>query len=195
MKIFPDVITTSYIISQVLGFVSLIILCVGYFLNKDKLLFTQILGNGINAVAYFLLLSFVGGIGSILCTIRCLIFYLYDKKNKKIPTNVFCLIILTFVACVCITWQGYYDIFLISCYLLFTISLMFKDELLIKILLVVALVLSIIYNVIIMNVFGYIRNGTELVSVIVAIVEILVKRKKMKHEWLFNLCSYSVLLQ
>ena len=97
MKIFPDVMTTSYIISQVLGFVSLIILCVGYFLNKDKLLFTQILGNGINAVAYFLLLSFVGGIGSILCTIRCLIFYLYDKKNKKIPTNVFCLIILIFV--------------------------------------------------------------------------------------------------
>lgn len=55
MKIFPDVITTSYIISQVLGFVSLIILCVGYFLNKDKLLFTQILGNGINAVAVIVL--------------------------------------------------------------------------------------------------------------------------------------------
>lgn len=182
MSIFPEVITTEYIVSQVLGFISLVILCIGYFLQKGKLLFTQIIGNGINSVSYLLLSSFVGGVGSTICLLRTIIFYIYNKENKKVPLAVFCLILISYVACLFATWNGYITLFPILCYMLFTISFMMNNEMLIRIFSVIALLFSITYNILIYNVLGYIRNSIELLMIIISLVEILVKRKKLKHE-------------
>ena len=85
---FPESITTEYIISQSIGAITLILVCISYFCKKEKLLFIMGCANLIEAVGYFLLNSYVGAIGTILATIRCGIFYFCEKKYKKIPISI-----------------------------------------------------------------------------------------------------------
>lgn len=180
MKIFPDVITTSYIISQVLGFLSIVIIGIGFFTSRKKLFIFQIVGNFLIACSYIFIFSTVGWIGSLISTLRSVVIFLYDQKNKKLPTAIMSLIILLYVGCVCVDFCGYYDIFQFICYIVYTLGMCTNNELLSKALIASALIFGLVYNLILLNFFGSIRNLIEIIVVIISIVKFEVKIKKEK---------------
>lgn len=182
MKIFPDIITTNYIFSQIFGIITIIIVCIGYFLKKEKLLLTQILGNITNIVSYIFLGANVAWLGATICVIRCIIFYLYERRNLKVPNNIFCLIILCMVACTFFTWNSFYDLFILTTFILYTVAFFIKKEIIVKIVIAVAIFTSLVYSITIFNFMGLIRCGIELLIDLIAIFRVLLYRRKKQRE-------------
>ena len=83
-----------FILAQICGAIVLVLTVVSVqFKTKEKILLFQIIANVIVAVQYFLLNALTGGVVAIINTIRCVIFYLYKKKDKK-PSVVFLIIFI-----------------------------------------------------------------------------------------------------
>ena len=75
----------QFIISQIFGGIALILVCISYFLSKNKFLFFQIVANLFYGAAFLVSLSLVAGINTIISILRCLLILYYEKQNKDFP--------------------------------------------------------------------------------------------------------------
>lgn len=178
MRIFPEVITTEYIISQALGFVALALVCVGYFCRKEKLFVYQIIGNLMVGLSLMFLNATYGWISTLIASLRFVIFYIFQKQNKKIPVWALCLITYLFVSTCAVFGQSNYELLQLFAVITFTYAFVLNNEVIIRIILLISHVLFVAYNLVLQNFFGILRCVVELIVVFVALIYFIKRRKK-----------------
>ena len=73
---------SSFFISQILGFIALMLICYSYFMTKkNNLLILQIMANIFYAFAFIIVEAYSGGIVILISTVRCVEIYFLEKKN------------------------------------------------------------------------------------------------------------------
>lgn len=166
----------EFIIAQVLGFISLVIMviCV-QFKQKSKIVIFNTMANFINAAQYFLLGALTGGIISLLNALRCIVFYFYTRKGLKPSLIVLIIFEITAVVSGAIGWQSWWSIVPIIASVLFTYALWQENIIVIKIFSGVAGLSWSIYDIVVKAFMGAIQQFAQFVSAMIAII--LLKRK------------------
>lgn len=170
-SIFPDQITTGFVVSQILSLLAVATIIIGYLAKKRTyFLITQIIANCLIATTYFLLGSMFGCIGIAIANIRTITFFIYEKKNKCVPYWL----IGIFIALVCIDsiifWNSYLDLLCLVAINLFTIAFRVKKDTIMKSILFSANLLFLLFNLFNYDIVGAINKTIELVTLILSIV-------------------------
>lgn len=114
--------------------------------KKKNLTILQNIGNILYAIQYYLLNVSEATIMNIITILRCILFYRYDKENKKIP------IFYTLTICIAIivigfsVYTGFFSIIPILITLLCTIGASFKNQKIFRIIFFMCSFIWIIYN-------------------------------------------------
>ena len=120
----------EYILSQVFGFVALILICISYFVRKKThFLAMQIVADIFYAASYMMLGVLSAGTITIISTFRCVFLYLCEAKNwnYKIAFYTMLFSICGYIACGVIFWTSWIDLIPIITGTLFTIAYYVKD--------------------------------------------------------------------
>ena len=160
-----------FIIAQICGIITLLITVISvHFKTKKKILLSQIIANTIVAIQYFLLNAITGGVVALINAIRCVVFFLYEKKNRK-PSLLF-LIVFILVAIVfgIMTWQNIYSIIPILAAITFTYGLWQNNLKVTKFCVAVALAGWVIYNIPVKAYVGAIQSAIECASAAIATI-------------------------
>jgi len=178
-SIFPEIITTNYIISQCIGICALIIVCIGYFLKtRQNFFITQIIGNCLIATSYFFLGTFFTCIGVAIACVRSIIFYVYEKKGKNVPwwlIGIICMVII--INCI-IFWSGPLDLLPLTSLMIFTIAFRIKNDLILKSFLLLACFMFTTFTICKYDYSGLILKIFEINVIIIAMIKIYINQKR-----------------
>ena len=138
----------------------------------------SILANIVVAIQYFLLNALTGAIISILNTIRCIIFYVYKKKDLKPSLVVLLIFEIVAVISGTLSWQNIWSIIPIIVTVIYTYGL-WQDN--IKIIRITTGVVGFgwaVYDLIVKAFVGAIQETSQLISAIIS----LYRGKKEKNK-------------
>ena len=170
-----------FIFSQILGGIALILVCVSYFFDKKVFLFFQIIANIFYGLGFLASSFFVAGLNTFVSTIRCLIFYVYEKRNARLPIFYLFIFSALYVSIGVIFFKTYWDIITIICPVIFTIAMMMKNMIMVKWTMLLpnfALVIFNLFN----NFFTSAMLEIIEFSVIVVAIVVFYSRKKKVNE-------------
>lgn len=167
----------KFVIAQIIGAICLVLI----FLNiqqksKSKVLTFQIVINLLYTVQFFLLDAKTGAVISIINAIRCIVFYIFKKKNIKPSFIVLSLFMSVAVISGIVTWQNIYSSIVIISTLIYTYGL-WQDN--IKVIRICAAVMAIgwvVYSLLVGAYSGAITETVEFISAIIAIYRYDVKK-------------------
>lgn len=161
----------EYILSQISGAIALVLVCISYFCKKKSgFLILQIFADLFYAGSYLLINIYVAGIITIISAIRCIVFYICEKKNFKYTIWTLPVFILGYSACCIIFWQGLGDLVpLITC-TLFTIGYVLKNVQAIRFMSLAPNLMLVIYNIFCTTYTNALLDSIELIVVVVAII-------------------------
>ena len=171
------------ILAQVLIAISSVLYGVSVFAkNKKFLLVLQIVSSCLYWTNCFLLRAWVGGILSLLDTIRIIIFYIIERLDGKHYQKVitgFVLLIVGVVTSI-FTWGGWYSIFPLLGTIVFVISLAISNLVLIKFATIFGAVTSTIYLALIGSPISAVFESMAVVIGLFAFVRDLIIERKIK---------------
>ena len=168
----------KFIIAQTFGVIALILTVISIqFKTKEKIVMCSVLANIVVAIQFFLLDAITGGVISIINAIRCIVFYIYKKKDLK--PSIITLIIFEIVAIIsgCISWQNIWSLIPILVTVLYTYGL-WQDN--VKVIRITTGIVGggwAIYDLIVKAYVGALQETSQLISAIIAIY-----RNKNKEE-------------
>lgn len=168
----------KFIIAQTFGIIALILTVISIqFKTKEKIVMCSVLANIVVAIQFFLLDAITGGVISIINAIRCIVFYIYKKKDLK--PSIITLIIFEIVAIIsgCISWQNIWSLIPILVTVLYTYGL-WQDN--VKVIRITTGIVGggwAIYDLIVKAYVGALQETSQLISAIIAIY-----RNKNKEE-------------
>lgn len=98
-------------IAQILGFIALIFIILSYQnTKKEKFLLIQIFANVFFGLQYLTLKAFSAFCSSCISLIRTLIFFKYEKQDKKTPTFILVIILTAISIFGILTYEGIYSL-------------------------------------------------------------------------------------
>lgn len=160
----------SFIIAQICGGIALILTVISVqFKSKEKIVMCFILANIVVAIQYFLLNALTGAVISILNTIRCIVFYVYKKKDLK--PSIIVLLIFEVVAIVSgiVSWQNIWSIIPIVVTVLYTYGLWQDNVTVIRITTGIVGFGWAVYDLIVRAFVGAIQETSQLISAIISL--------------------------
>ena len=161
----------AFIIAQVFGVISIILnIVVVQFKTKEQILIGMIISNLVVAVQFFLLNAITGGIISLINVIRCIVFYLFKKKNKKPSLLVLLIFEIIVIVSGIISWQNIWSILPIIATLTYTYGIWQDDVLKIKYIAAITGFEWAVYDIIVRAYVGFIQGVIQVISAIVAII-------------------------
>lgn len=168
-----------FILSQVFGFIALIIVCLSYYFDSKKaFLAYQILGNIFYSASFLTLNVFVGGINTIISTIRVTSLYLLERKDKSPPLLLYITFALLYLYSGVIFFQDGLDILAIVAYEIFNIAMFVRKIELTRILMVLPNIMIVIYNILNYTFTNAILDCVEICVLIFAIFKFGNKNKR-----------------
>ena len=159
-----------FIIAQICGAIALILTVISIQVKtKDKIIMCTILANIVVTMQYFLLGALTGGVLSIINTIRCIVFYIYKKKNLK-PSIIILLIfeIVTIISG-CISFQNAWSLIPIVVSVIYTYGLWQDNVTVIRITTGIAGFGWALYNAIVKAYTGVIQETLAVLASIFAL--------------------------
>ena len=160
----------KFIIAQTFGIIALILTVISVqFKTKEKIVMCSVLANIVVAIQFFLLNAVTGGVISIINAIRCIVFYIYKKKDLK--PSIITLIIFEIVAVVsgCISWQNIWSLIPILVTILYTYGL-WQDN--VKVIRITTGIVGggwAIYDLIVRAYVGALQETSQLISAVISI--------------------------
>ena len=129
----------------------------------------NILANIVVAIQFFLLDAITGGVVSIINAIRCIVFYIYKKKNMK--PSIITLIVFEVIEIIsgCFSWQNIWSLIPILLTTFYTYSIWQDNIELIRLATGIVGGGWAIYDVIVKAYVGVIQEIAQLISAIIAI--------------------------
>ena len=169
----------TYIFSQIFAVMAYIFFALSFFTkNKRNILFFN-LGS---TVCFLIQYIFLNGMGGVLVNcvgiVRCILFYIDDKKQLKnnIWSLVICLVL--FSACSAGAITSWLEIIPVVSAFIFTFALWQKKVLVYRWIAVVCSVLWITYNIVHASLFGIVGEGIVFVVEVASVIRIYIENKK-----------------
>ena len=160
-----------FALSQV--FIGLAIVCIVVAYqqkNKFTLLFWMIAGNAFQAISLFILGGNVGGVLSIVGSLRSLSFAYLDKKNvpyrSALSLSFLIFFMLASLIATLLTWVIQYEFFLLACVLLFALGNWFRGPHYIRIATIVFAIAYIGYAIILKNWMDILLRSVYIAAVV-----------------------------
>ena len=161
----------TFILAQILGILAVVFnIVVVHFNSKEKILIYMAISNLVVAIQFFLLNAITGGIVSLINVIRCIVFYIYKKENKK--PSLFVLIIFELIVVISgiFSWQNIWSILPIIATATYTYGIWQDDVLKIKYISAITGGEWALYDIIVRAYVGVIQGIIQVISSIIAIV-------------------------
>ena len=160
----------AFIIAQICGGIALILTVISVqFKSKEKIVMCFILANIAVTIQYFLLNALTGAVISILNTIRCVVFYIYKKKDLK--PSLLVLLIFEIVAIISgiLSWQNEWSIIPIIVTVIYTYGLWQDNVTVIRLTTAIVGFGWGIYNIIVRAFVGAIQEFSQTISAIISL--------------------------
>lgn len=160
----------SFILAQICGVIALILTVISVqFKTKEKIVMCFTWANIVVAVQYFLLGAITGAIISILNAIRCIVFYLYKKKDMK--PSMIVLIIFEIIAVISgiISWQDMWSLIPIIVTVIYTYGLWQDDIKIVRITTGMVGFGWAIYDVVVKAYMSALQKIAQLISAVISI--------------------------
>lgn len=173
----------NFVLSQVFGIIALIIVCISYsFNNKRLFLFYQILANIFYSASFLSLSVFVGGANTIISTIRVIVLYFYEKKDKKSPLWLYFLFFSLYLASGIILYQKPLDIIAIVSYEIFNTAMFIRNINLTRLVMIPPNIMIVFYNILNFTYTNAILDSVEIVVLCVAVIKFnIIEKRKIKY--------------
>lgn len=169
----------TFLLAQFFGLIAIVFNIVTvHFNSKEKILICMIFSNLVVATQFFLLNAITGGIISLINVIRCIVFYLFKKQNKK--PSLFVLLIFEIIVVVSgiISWQNIWSILPIIATATYTYGIWQDDVLRIKYISAIIGCEWSIYDIIVRAYVGFIQGIIQVISSVIAIFRYKNAKKK-----------------
>ncbi len=163
----------QFILAQILGLLALSITVITIqFRSKKKILLFMCLSNAIIIIQYALLDATTGAVIGVVNTMRCVVFFLCESKNKN-PSFFLLLFFesLTITAGL-LTWNNIWDLLPIISTLIFTYGLWQNNIRILKISSAIMCIGWITYEIIIKAYVSAIKSFCEFIASIIAIYKL-----------------------
>lgn len=161
----------TFFIAQLFGVISIVLnIMIVQFKTKEKMLIGMIISNLVVAMQFFLLNAITGGVISLINVIRCIVFYLFKKKNRKPSLFILITFELIVVASGIISWQNIWSLLPIIATATYTYGIWQDDVLKIKYISAIIGFEWSIYDIIVRAYVGFIQGIIQVVSAIIAII-------------------------
>lgn len=171
------------ILSQILGLLAIISYAISpHAKTKKKILVFHLVSSILYALQYLLLNAFSAVITNSVGAIRCYIFYLYEKKEREIPKNIFWIFMLIILVLGAFTYNNIYSLIPIFTSVLSLYSVWQDNLKVFRIIVIISSISWIFYNFIVGAYIGIIGNIFQLVSTIIAIVRFHILKKEKQNE-------------
>ncbi len=161
----------SFYFAQLCGLAILICNVISVqFKTKDKVLICFVVANLFGIVQYFLLGAITAAIVYIISTIRCIVFYYYDKK--KLKPSLLVLLIFEVIAIISgiLSWQDAWSIIPVLVTVVFTYGLWQENITITRITSAFTGFGWVMYNIVVRAYVGALLDGALGVSSIVALI-------------------------
>lgn len=161
----------EFYLAQICGI--LIMLCNAIsvqFKTKDKILICFVVANLFGIIQYFLLNAITGAVVYIISTIRCIVFYYYEKKDLKPALAVLVVFEILAIICGALSWQNMWSIIPIIVTVIFTYGLWQKDLKVTRISTAITGFGWVFYNIVVIAYVGAIYDGALAISSIIALI-------------------------
>lgn len=180
---FPTIITTKYIISQVIGLGAIVLVLIGYMVNtKKKQLILSILANILIILSFLFLGAYTASLGIVVATIRTIIFFIYELKFKEVPnwiiSSVFLLLIFS-TAINNIETINPIDLIPMISLMLFTLGFRIRKLVYMRLFFIIPLIMFLVYDLIIFAYSDVILKVMELVVISITTVRFFVRKTKL----------------
>lgn len=177
---FPDVITTEYIISQAIGFIAIVIIVISYLVNtKKKQLFLSIIANVFISISFLFLGTYVACIGIVIATVRTIIFFIYELKFKQVPTWLISIIFLVLIANSAILMSNAWDLLPMFALMLFTLGFRIRRLVYMRLFFVIPLIMFLVYDMMIFALTDAILKVLELSIIAITTTRFFVRKAKL----------------
>ncbi len=175
--------TIEFILSQVFICISACIYSISLILKtKQKMLALQMISSVFYISHYFLLKANLAGFVAVLETIRLLVFFLLDKKEKfnKPIIRIFACVLFSLLSIVCaiFTWDGIYCLLPLIATVVVNITLSFKNVIFYKFGALIYASLIIVYLFLIGSILGGISQSITFVFGLIGLIKSLKNLKK-----------------
>ena len=168
-----------YIISQVLGYIALALICFAYCLkNKTKLLVVGFISNIFYAVSFLLLNSVVAFITTIFLSIKLIMLYFLQNKNYDYKKYTISIFIALFVIIAIIFVRTPIDVIPIITVSIFSVGYELKNLQLMRIIFIIPNIMLFIYSLLYLNYAGALLAVIELSVLVVALIKNHISNKK-----------------
>lgn len=172
-----------YILSQLFGVLGITTLFLSVqYNNKKQILGFQILANLFYAIQYLFLNAIPAALMSFVSLLRCIVFFTFERKNKKVPIYVLVIFILLIIVFAIFLNYGIIGFFPVVCTLLYTIGIWQKNLNFFRIITLITACFWIGYNLFVSAYSSLIGNVFEVLTSLIAIYRFNLKESENKKE-------------
>lgn len=173
----------NFLISQILGFIALIICAIGYFVkSKPKFLIMQTIANVFYAMSFLWLGVLSAGIITIISTFRCVFIFYSEKFNFKHTIYYLTIFIVLYIITTIFTWESALDIIPVISGTIFTYAYYIKNLKLMRYLLLIPNTILSIFSFCSQTFTNAMLDGLEVIVIIVSIINNEIQDKKNKKQ-------------
>ena len=159
----------KFIIAQIFGALGVIFSVLSAQMKtKKNIMIMLLLVNLASAISFWLLDGISGTLICLFSIFETFINYLYDEKNKKVPTYIIAFYIIITLVLGCISYTKPLDILPVICALIYCITICTKKESIIRIEMLINQPLWLVYNVLVKSYLFIISNILTFISLIIS---------------------------
>lgn len=169
----------NFIISQILGGIALILVCIGYFLkNKSGFLIMQMISNVFYASSFILQNALVAGIVTLISIVRCVFIYLSEKNDIKESIFFIPVFIFLYLFVGLDLWGSWLDIIPMCTSTIFTLAFYIKNLQVMRCVVLLPNAMLVGYGILCKTYTNAILNFIEMSIIVVSIIYFeYIKRK------------------
>ena len=163
------------LITQIMGLIEFAIVIASYLSKSKKMFFIyQVSASLFSGLGYLFIGKYVACIGAFIAAIRCIIYLLFELKQKQVPFMIVGFALTMFIVNGVLFYSSPLDLIPLFTLCYATVIFNIKNEKLLKSLMIISSVILTIYNIICL----FITEAILKVFQIIVIIIYLVKTKK-----------------
>ena len=171
------------IIAQIISFIALVYTCIAIQQNKKaRVLIYQIIANILYFLQYFFLDALSGSFISFLGLIRYIVYYQYEKHNKKKSPLVLFIFSTISIIIGIFTYNGIISLIPPITALMYTYATWQNNLKRFRIIAVIVPICWFVYNFFVGAYVGMIATTIEFASAVIAIYRLDIRKKERKNE-------------
>lgn len=160
-----------FIFAQVFGLIALTTVIASYFSKNKKYFFVyQIVANFFYGLSFLMLNLYVASISIFICLIRCIVFYIYEKKNKNIPQYIMLSFAISYIIVFISLFNNWTDVFPVITSIIFTYAFSIKNMQTLRFFSILPNIIMCIYNFCFFNFASGCLDMFEIIAIIVSII-------------------------